>query len=112
MKDHAMVIDYEYCTNCHSCEVSCIKEKSLKENEWGIRVNEVGPARFSDGKWEWDYVPVPSRLCDLCSERLEQGSKPLCELHCLAAVISVIPISEVSSKLDEMNKQKVAVYLP
>ena len=111
MNDYAMVIDYQYCTNCHSCEVSCAKEKGLSGDEWGIKVNEMGPAKFADGKWEWDYVPVPSRLCDLCADRLEDNKTPLCELHCLAAVISIVAVSEIPRKIAELNKGKVAVYL-
>ncbi len=57
-------------------------------------------------------MPVPSSLCDLCEDRIAEGNKPLCELHCLAAVIQVVPVSEVSSCLESMDKDKVAVYLP
>lgn len=112
MSDYAMLIDYQFCTNCHSCEISCVKEKGLKDGEWGIKVNEVGPALFSDGKWEWDYVPVPSRLCDCCVDRIERGEKPLCELHCLTAIINVVRVEDVSSKLAGMDKSKIAVYMP
>ena len=112
MKKRAMLIDYGYCTGCHSCEVSCRKKNDLRLDERGIKVNEVGPQKFSNGKWEWDFVPVPSSLCDLCEDRIAEGNKPLCELHCLAAVIRVVPVSEVSSCLESMDKDKVAVYLP
>jgi Fe-S-cluster-containing dehydrogenase component len=112
MSKRAMLIDYQYCSGCQSCEVSCRKEKGLSLDEWGIKVNEIGPVKFADGAWEWDYLPAPSRLCDLCEGRIEAGKKPLCELHCLAAVIKVIPVEEVSARLAEMNKDKVVVYLP
>lgn len=110
--NYAMLIDYEFCTGCHSCEISCKKEKNLKGNDWGIALQEIGPVMLSDNKWEWDFVPVPSRLCDLCVGRIDEGKKPLCELHCLAAVINVVPVEEVSNKLAEMGKGKVAVYMP
>ncbi len=112
MTKRAMLVDYQYCTGCHSCEVSCRKEKSLGLDEWGISVKEYGPAKFSDGKWEWDFIPAPSRLCDLCEGRIDEGKIPLCELHCLAAVIKVIPIEEASKQLAEMDKSKVAVFIP
>ena len=112
MGNKAMVIDYGYCTGCGSCEVSCRKEKGLSLNEWGIKVSSIGPQKFDDGRWEWDYLPTPSRLCDLCVSRIEEGKKPLCELHCLASVIKVVDVEESSSILAEKNGGQVVVYLP
>ena len=112
MTKRAMVIDYKYCTGCGSCEVSCRKEKGLDLDVWGISVQEIGPAKFPDGTWEWDYVPVPSSLCDLCEDRLQEGKVPLCQLHCLSAVINVVPVEEVSDLLAKAQHGKVSVYLP
>ena len=33
MSKRAMLINYKYCTGCHSCEVSCRKEKGLSLDE-------------------------------------------------------------------------------
>lgn len=112
MTKRAMLIDYQYCTGCHACEVSCKKEKGLTADEWGIAVKEFGPAKFSDGKWEWDFIPAPSRLCDLCEERVASGKVPLCELHCLAAVIKTVPVESVSEELAKAKNGKVAVFIP
>ena len=111
MPKYAMLIDYGYCTGCRSCEISCRKEKGIPLEEWGIMVNELGPKKLG-GEWEWDYVPVPSRLCDLCAGRIEEGAKPLCELHCLANVIEVIPVESVPSRLSESGKRKISCYIP
>ena len=74
MSEYALLIDYKYCTGCHVCEVSCRKEHDLPLDEWGIKVNELGPAKMK-GSWLWDYVPVPSDLCDLCEDRVKAGKK-------------------------------------
>ena len=112
MEKRAMLIDYGYCTGCHSCEVSCRKKNDLRLDEWGIKVNEVGPQKFSNGKWEWDFVPVPSSLCDLCEDRIAEGNKPLCELHCLANVIQIVPLDEVESTMEKLGKHKTVCYIP
>ena len=70
--EYGMLINYGLCTGCDTCEVSCLKEKGLNADEWGIKVQQIGPKKLG-GAWEWDYVPVPSRLCDLCTERRAQG---------------------------------------
>lgn len=111
MEKFAMLINYGFCTGCHSCEIACAKEKGLASNEWGIKVFEAGPEKLG-GVWEWDYVPVPSRLCDLCADRLSDGKKPSCALHCLAAVIEILPVEKVSDRLAEMDSNKVSVFVP
>ncbi len=107
--NYGMVVNYKYCTNCHSCEVSCQKEKGLPEGEWGIKVQTMGPAEFERG-WEWDYLPVPSSNCDMCEGRIERGEKPLCALHCLASVIEVLPVEEIPAAMVK-PEGKTVVFL-
>ena len=105
-----MLINYAFCTGCHSCEVSCRKEKRLPLDEWGIRVQQIGPEMLG-GSWEFDYLPVPSRLCDLCTDRREDGGKALCELHCLANVIEVLPAEKAAARMAELGS-KVTCFKP
>ena len=39
----AILINYDYCTGCHSCDVACKKILGLPTGEFGIKVDEVGP---------------------------------------------------------------------
>ena len=71
----------------------------------------IGPNKIG-GKWEWDYVPVPSRACDLCAERREAGKVPLCELHCLAKCIEIVPVEDVSKRLADLGEHKVCCFMP
>ena len=48
---NALLIDYEYCTGCHACEVSCKKEKDLARGQWGIKILTDGPRELPDDKW-------------------------------------------------------------
>lgn len=106
MGNHALVIDYKYCTGCHTCEIACRNEKGIPREEWGIKLTEVGPEKIGD-KWYWNYVPVPSDLCDLCADRVEEGKKPACAHHCLAQCMYVVPLEEVPAKLAEVGKTAV-----
>ena len=105
-----MLINYGFCTGCHSCEVSCRKEKRLPLDEWGIQVQQIGPEKLG-GEWEFDYVPVPSRLCDLCEGRRADGQKALCELHCLANVIEILPAEDAAKRLVELGS-KTSCFVP
>ena len=107
---YGMLIDYGNCTNCGTCMIACRKEKALSLEEWGITVNEIGPAKLG-GSWEWDYVPTPSRLCDLCAGRMAEGKLPSCQHHCLAKVIEVLPLEEIPARMAEIGT-KVTCYLP
>ena len=34
--EYGMLINYGLCTGCDTCEVSCLKEKGLNADDWGI----------------------------------------------------------------------------
>lgn len=110
MKEYALIIDYKYCTGCHSCEIACRNEKGLPLDEWGIKVNQFGPEKLG-GEWSWNYVPTLSNLCDLCVERIEQGLKPACVHHCLALCMEAVKVEDVSATLAKYG-DGVACYIP
>lgn len=76
MSQHGLLIDYEFCTGCHACEVACKVEKDLKEGEFGIKLAEIGPWKLDGDTWEWDYLPMPTQRCDLCQDRIDAGKVP------------------------------------
>ena len=112
--DYGLLIDYKYCTNCHSCEVACQQEKGLGVDEFGIRVFEAKPERKGaaiDDAWDFTYLPMPTWRCDLCADRMEAGRKPMCVKHCLAACMQVGPMEELAVKAKELG-DKVVIYKP
>lgn len=110
MTEYAMIVDYKYCTGCHACEVSCRNEHGIPLDEWGIKVTEHGPVKLG-GEWMWNYVPVPSDLCDFCVDRIEEGEKPACVHHCLAQCMEVVPLGNVAERMREAGKS-VACFVP
>ena len=87
MATYGLMIDNEYCTGCHTCEIACRNELGLPLGQWGIKLLEMGPWRKTDGTWEGKYVPVPTTSCNLCEGRVAAGGEPSCALHCLANAI-------------------------
>ncbi len=110
MADYGLIIDYKYCTGCNTCVVACRKEKGLPVEEWGIKVNKMGPEMLG-GKWSFDYVPVPSSLCDVCADRIGEGEKPACVHHCLALCMEAVPVEEISTRMKELGRKAVC-YIP
>ncbi len=112
MTTHALLIDYKYCTGCHSCELACRQEKHIEDvDQWGIKVAEFGPEML-EGKWYWDYVAVPSSICDLCADRIAEGKKPACVHHCLAKCMEAVTLEELPVRMAELGGEGVACFLP
>lgn len=111
MSRNGLLIDYEYCTGCHSCEVSCKNEHNIPRGQWGIKLEQVGPFEISADNWEWNYVPVPTKLCDLCENRVAREGVPACVLHCLGKCMEYGTIDELAEKMKTKGK-KVALFAP
>lgn len=112
MAHYGLLIDNEYCTGCHSCEVACKNEHDLPHGQWGIKVLELGPWKLADGRhWEYRYIPVPTSYCDLCEDLVSAGSLPTCVHHCLADAIQFGPLDELAVKMEEKGKM-ASIFIP
>ena len=104
---NGLLIDYEWCSGCQSCEVTCKEEHGYPVGKWGIKVLEEGPWEIEDGSgvFNYNHIPVPTDLCDLCKDRTAKGREPMCVHHCLANVITYGPLDELVKKMDDKSKQ-------
>lgn len=34
--EYGLLVQYEFCTGCHTCEIACKKHHDLPEGQWGI----------------------------------------------------------------------------
>ena len=109
MATYGLLIDYEYCTNCGSCQVSCKEEHDFPVGKTGIKVLTDGPWKINDERWNFNYWPAVTDLCDLCASRTRTGREPMCVHHCLANIISFGTVEELSKKLAEKPKQFLVV---
>ncbi len=102
---YGLLIDYEYCTGCQSCEVACKEEHGYPVGKWGIRVHDDGPWEIEEHVFNWNKIPVPTDLCDLCADRTAVGREPTCVHHCLANVMRYGTLEELARQLAEKPKQ-------
>jgi Fe-S-cluster-containing dehydrogenase component len=109
MSDYGILIDYEWCTGCHTCETACQMEHDLPINQFGIKLFDVGPWKFGDDDWQLSYIPVPTKQCNYCVERLEKGKRAACEHHCQAQCLKVAPVEELA-ELAKFKKQQVLFH--
>ena len=117
MAAYGLLIDYEFCTGCQSCEVACKEEHNFPVGKWGIRVLDEGPWQKDDSSdqganFNWNKIPTPSRLCDLCAERTAKGKQPTCVHHCLAGVMQYGTVADLAKELEEKPNQVLFVPKP
>ncbi len=98
---NALLINYTYCTGCHTCEVACQKEKGLDPEQFGIKLTQIGPDQIEERKWQYEFIPVPTDRCDRCVERTESGKQPSCVKHCQAGCMYAGPLNELVSLITD-----------
>lgn len=94
-----LLIDYNYCTGCHTCEVACQMEHQLSPNEFGIELKQIGPDQIDGRTWQYDFFPVPTDRCDLCADRLSKGKLPSCVKHCQSGCVHYGDMQELAEKI-------------
>lgn len=102
-----LVVDYDFCSGCHSCEIACQQEHGFDPDQYGIQVTQIGPDQLTERKWQYDFLPIPTDRCDRCASRQAARKLPSCVQHCQAGCIYVGTLEELSEKL---AKKKVALF--
>lgn len=108
---YGLFIDYEFCSGCNACVTACKMEHGMPESDFGIVIKQDGPRQYSDGTWEYNYIPVPTSLCDLCADRVAAGKLPTCVHHCQDAVMVYGTIEDLAKKATAAKKSDIAIFV-
>lgn len=108
MAKKGLLIHYDYCTGCHTCEVACKQEHGYPVGLGGMIVKDL--TRRSAEKVQVDFVPFPTELCDLCVARTRAGEKPACVKHCMTAAIGYGDLDELAKEM--ADKPRSALFSP
>jgi Fe-S-cluster-containing dehydrogenase component len=107
MPRKGLLIEYEYCTGCHSCEVACKQENQYPAGIGGIKLNEI----VTEGdRLRIDYLPFPTKYCNLCANRVSTGEQPACVKACQAATIWYGDVGDLAKIME--NKPHAALFTP
>jgi Fe-S-cluster-containing dehydrogenase component len=109
MPKKALMIEYEYCSGCHTCEVACKQEHGYPVGKGGIYLNEI-MTTLPDGRLRIDYIPFPTAYCDLCAARVRKGEQPACVKHCQAQVMEYGTVTDLAKKMDK--KAHAVMFTP
>ena len=108
MKEYALLVEYKYCTGCHSCEIACNQEYNRPLGLSGIKVLE---STIKHGNKHYiNYMPMRTDLCNFCLGRIKKGKKPACVQHCLAGCLEIVDPKEVLNRPINM-KRKLMLFL-
>jgi Fe-S-cluster-containing dehydrogenase component len=105
MPKNGLLIEYEYCTGCHTCEVACQQEHNYPAGKWGIKVNEI--LTQGDERLRIDYIPFPTEFCDLCATRTTEGDLPACVKHCQAQCMAYGMLSELAEQAEKRSRSVI-----
>lgn len=103
--EYGILVDYQWCTGCHACEMACQMEHGYPIGQSGIKVFQMGPWQISGDQFEYDYSVMFGDQCNLCSKRIAKGKKPSCVKHCEAACMEYGRLDELLPKLSNHRKQ-------
>ena len=110
MPRYGLLIDYEFCTGCHTCELACKQEHDLPVGKCGIKVMQSGPMELGPDRWSFNYIPFPNELCDLCHKRVKKGRQPSCVTHCQEGVMKFGTVDELAEFM--ALKPKTVLFAP
>lgn len=100
------LVDYEFCTGCHSCEIACAVSHDLPNDQAGIVLRHVGPWEMENGRWEDTYIPAYTDACNLCANgEAAHDGVPMCAHHCQANILRFGDVEELAKVLIEKPKQ-------
>ncbi|GHT80658.1 oxidoreductase [Actinomycetota bacterium] len=105
MAEYGLLVDYDWCTGCHSCEIACSVEHDYPTGQSGLKLNKIGPWKITEDDIQFDYIPAPTKLCDLCVERRSHDKLPTCVHHCQSQCIAFGTLEELFSKMNDKEKQ-------
>ncbi len=102
---NGLLIQQEWCTGCHACEVACKQEHSFPVGVCGVRVEEVimeGPDKVTV-----DFTPIITRYCDLCASRVKGGDEPACVKHCQATCMMYGKMADLAKEQEKQPRSSL-----
>ena len=107
--ENGLLIDYEYCTGCYTCQVACCQEHGWEAGMSGMQVIEQ-VQKLPKGRAYLTYRPFPTELCVLCASRTKKGQQPACVQHCMAGCIRYGRINDLAEEMKK--KPRMALWAP
>jgi anaerobic dimethyl sulfoxide reductase subunit B (iron-sulfur subunit) len=110
MARYAILIDYDWCTGCHTCEVACQQEHDYPAGTNGIVVREY--EYEANGRVRIDYLPFFTQHCDLCKARRARDDVPACVRHCQSRCMEFGQTTELAARMPDRPNAALFTHAP
>ncbi|MDO5043800.1 MAG: oxidoreductase [Coriobacteriia bacterium] len=109
MAKYGILVDFEWCTGCHTCEVACQMENHLPTDRFGVKLAALGPWEISKNNWQHDNIPLFTNECNLCAHRVAKGKEPTCVKHCQSKCLVFGTVDELKEKMTDKSRQMLFI---
>jgi Fe-S-cluster-containing dehydrogenase component len=110
MARYAIIIDYDFCTGCHSCEVACQQEHQYPVGTNGVVVKEY--EYEAAGRVKIDFMPFLTDHCDFCTARLARSERPACVKHCQASCMEFGMTQDIANTMKDRTRAVLYTHVP
>ncbi|MFH1123315.1 MAG: 4Fe-4S dicluster domain-containing protein [Pseudomonadota bacterium] len=107
--EYGLLIDYEYCTGCYTCQVACAQEYQWPAGMGGITVLEI-VQNLPNDKTYLNFLPFPTELCILCAPRTKKGLEPACVKHCMSRCMKYGRLEDLAKEMG--SKPRLVLWSP
>jgi Fe-S-cluster-containing dehydrogenase component len=107
---YGLLIDHDFCTGCHSCEVACQQEHGYPVGTNGIVVKEY--EYEIGGRVKIDFMPFLTDHCDLCTARMTKNERPACVKHCQAAIMEFGLTQDLAATMKDRPRAVLYTHAP
>ncbi|MDR0514950.1 MAG: 4Fe-4S binding protein [Coriobacteriaceae bacterium] len=109
MSFKGFLVDVDYCTGCEACVLACQQEKGYSEKEFGLKIQKLGPLKIAEKDYQYDFIPLFTKWCDLCADRVAKGKQPACAQHCQSRSLEFGDIEKLSARIFREKQFVVAL---
>jgi len=107
---YALLIDHDFCTGCHTCEVACQQEHQYPVGTNGVVVTEY--EYVVNGRVKIDFLPFLTDHCDLCTARMQKNERPACVKHCQAACMLFGQTQDLAATMKDRPRAVLYTHVP
>ena len=104
-----ILIDTEWCSGCHTCEMACQMHNHLPVGQTGVIVQEIGPWQIDENNWQLSYLPAFTKQCDGGATRVSEGKFPPCVQHCQAQCLVYGDVEDLAGQMGAGSKKVLCV---
>ena len=105
MSQTRILVDLEKCVGCWTCSMACKIGNGLDDDAWRQTIRTLGSGEGIDrpaGVWPnltMGWLPVYSKECTLCPERISDGKLPFCVYNCPTDALMFGDIEDSGSEI-------------